>query len=175
MCIPSLVVSNFQVEEDVCKVFCQSFPEKHLGRIRQEEILYLFSLGTYVLLLGKCCRGWGADESLVGCEKRRGDSEATTINQSRNENFGAGIIAKPSTPQRQLDTSDPLHKYKSAGDSKRQQTIIVPYGSPGRGMRRATIGGKLDLGSFLIGVEISLRNDDPNMTQGLFAPLTNGT
>ena len=169
-----MVVSNFQVEEDVCKVFRQSFPEEHLGRIRQEELLYLFSLGTYVLLLGKCCRGWGADESLVGNEKRRGDLEATATSQFQND-FRAAIIAKSSTPQRQPHVSDPLQKYKSAGDSKRQQTIIVPYGSPGRGHRRTTIGGKLDLGSFLIGVEISLRNDDPNMMQGLFAPLTNGT
>ena len=169
-----MTVFNLQVEEDVCKVFHQSFPEDCFGRIKQEELLRLFSLGTYVLLLGKCCRGWGADELLVGNEKKRG--EASITSQLQNESSGAAVIAKPSTstPQRQPNAPDPLQKYKSAGESRRQQTIIVPYGSPERGMRRATVGGKLDLGSFLIGIDISLRDEDPNMTQGLFAPLTNG-
>ena len=162
-----------QVEEDVCRVFCQSFPEEHLDRVKQEELLFLFSLGTYVLLLGKCCRGWGADDSLVGNERK--GNKAIVTSQLHNESFRAPVIAKPHTPQRQLHTPDPLQKYKSAGESRRQPTILVPHGSPGGGARRATIGGKLDLGSFLIGVDVSTRDEDPNMTQGLFAPLTNGT
>lgn len=40
-----------------------------------------------------------------------------------------------------------------------------------RGDRR---GARLDVGTFLMGVEISLRNDNPSLTEGLFGPLTNG-
>ena len=92
-----------------------------------------------------------------------------------NESFTSPVIADPPKSQRLVHAPDPLQKYKSVAESRRQQTIIVPHGSPSRGIRKATIGGKLDLGSFLIGVDISLRDEDPNMTQGLFAPLSNGT
>ena len=40
-----------------------------------------------------------------------------------------------------------------------------------RGERR---GARLDAGSFLIGVEVSLRDCEAEMTQGLFGPLTQG-
>ncbi len=40
-----------------------------------------------------------------------------------------------------------------------------------RGERR---GAKLDVGTFLIGVEVSLRHSEPVDTEGLFGPLTNG-
>ena len=155
-------------------MFSQSFPEEQLGRIKQEELLSLFSLGTYVLLLGKCCRGWGADDTSDGGKRTRGNVGSKT--ELHDESFRAPVIAEPpSTPQRQVHAPDPLQKYKSVGESRRQRTIVVPHGSPARGVRKATIGGKLDLGSFLIGVDVSLREEEPSMTQGLFAPLSNGT
>ena len=164
---------TFQIEEDVCSVFYRSFPEEHLGQVKQEELLSLFALGTYVLLLGKCCRGWGTEDSLSKSGGGGGSIE-TNRSQLHNESFTTPVIADPPKPPRLVHASDPLQKYKSiAAESRRQETIIVPYGSPPRGVRKANIGGKLDLGSFLIGVDISLRDEDPNMTQGLFAPLSN--
>ena len=172
-CVPVFTFCTFQIEEDVCRVFYQSFPEEHLGQVKQEELLGLFALGTYVLLLGKCCRGWGMEDSLskpVG----GGGSVETNRSQLHDESFTTPAIPDPPKPPRLVHASDPLQKYKSVAESRRQQTIVVPYGSPPRGTRKATIGGKLDLGSFLIGVDISQRDEDPNMTQGLFGPLSNG-
>ena len=140
-----------------------------MGHIKQEELLSLFCFGTYVLLLGKCCRGWGAEDNSI---KDRGGKAGGRL--LHNESFKAPVIAEPPKQQRQMHAPDPLQKYKTTGESRRQQTIVVPHGSPPRGTRKATIGGKLDLGSFLIGVDISLREEEPNMTQGLFAPLSNG-
>ena len=155
-------------------MFYQSFPEEHLGQVKQEELLGLFALGTYVLLLGKCCRGWGT-EDLPSKSVSSGEG-GQNRSQLHNESFTTPVIANPpNMPVRLVHASDPLQKYKSAAECRRQQTVIVPYGSPPRGVRKANIGGKLDLGSFLIGVDISLRDEDPNMTQGLFAPLSNGT
>ena len=159
-----------QVEEDVCRVFCQSFPEEHLSQVKQEELLGLFALGTYVLLLGKCCRGWGAEDSLAKATSD-GNREGNTL---QSEDFAAPVIADPPKPLRQVHAPDPLQKYKRVAESRRQQAMVVPQGSPPRGVRKATIGRKLDLGSFLIGVDTSLRDENPNMTQGLFAPLSNG-
>ena len=39
---------------------------------------------------------------------------------------------------------------------------------------RSMAGGKLDLGSFLIGVEVSGRDLDPERMAGVFGPFTNG-
>ena len=39
---------------------------------------------------------------------------------------------------------------------------------------KPTNRGKLDLGSFLIGIELSMRDIDPENMEGLFGPLTNG-
>jgi hypothetical protein len=165
-------------------VFYQSFPEEHLSQVKQEELLGLFALGTYVLLLGKCCRGWGTEDKSTGNggtgrggEGGGGGVETNrTLSQLHNESFTSPVMADPlpRPPRLRVHAPDPLQKYKSVAESRRQQTIIVPYGSPPRGARKANIGGKLDLGSFLIGVDISLREEDPNMTQGLFAPLSNG-
>ena len=150
----------------MCRVFVQSFPEQQLGQVREEELLSLFSLGTFVILLGKCCRGWGADTETTatgrygetGREKLQGESLK---------------LATSTLPQRQAHAPDPLQKYKSTGEMR--QPIVVPHGSPGRRTQRATMaGGKLDHGSFLIGVDVSLREEEPAMTQGLFAPLSNG-
>ena len=137
--------------------------------MKQEELLGLFALGAYVLLLGKCCRGWATEDLLIN---KAGGGGETKRSQLHNDSFRAPVMAEPPKPQRLAP--DPLQKYKSAAESRRQQTIIVPHGSPPRGVRKATIGGKLDLGSFLIGVDVSLRDEEPNMTQGLFAPLSNG-
>ena len=161
-------------------MFYQSFPEEHLGQVEQEDLLSLFALGTYVLLLGKCCRGWGTEDSLSGKPgdggSGRGEKRATTDwSQLHDESFTTPVMADPPKPPRLVHAPDPLQKYKSVAESRRQQTVVVPYGSPPRGVRKANIGDKLDLGSFLIGVDISLRDEDPNMTQGLFAPLSNGT
>ena len=170
-----------QIEEDVCRVFHQSFPEEDLDQVKQEELLGLFALGTYVLLLGKCCRGWGTDDSLskpsdsAGRKEERGGIETNLRSLLHNDSFASPEMADaPRPPRLRVHAPDPLQKYKSIAESRRQQTIVVPCGSPLRGVRKANIGGKLDLGSFLIGVDVSLREEDPNMTQGLFAPLSNG-
>ena len=92
----------------------------------------------YVLLLGRCCRGWGVGE--------------TTLKTTEQDHFTQPVV------------SDPLQKYQQ-GDERRSPHVTR---SP---IKRR--GCKLDVGSFLIGVEISLRQQAPELTQGLFGPLTN--
>lgn len=140
-----------------------ALPEEYLPCIIEEEVLSLMCLGAYVLLLGKCCRGWGADE------RRRREEESGNQSHTHWEGLPAcpGILKATKGY-----ISDPLQQYRT--DSRHPRTIVVP-GSPLRRARRAAMGGRLDLGSFLIGVEVSLRDSNPQMTAGLFGPLTNGT
>ena len=144
-----------QVEEMVCATFRRSLPEEHLTSIKEEEVLSLMCLGAFMLLLGKCCRGWGADE------RGRGEGTSGSIHN----------IIPPIMTHKQHFTSDPLQEYKTETCRPRTpRTIVVPSSS----LRRASRGGRLDLGSFLIGVEVSLRDCIPRETVGLFGPLTNG-
>lgn len=73
--------------------------------MEEEEVLQFMCLAGYVLLLGRCCRGW--------------------------------------TPKR----------------------------SPHKGHPQTAL---FDVGSFLIGVEVSMRQLVPEKTKGLIGPLTNG-
>ena len=83
-------------------------------------------------------------------------------------------IGKVKVQRRTTKSSpDPLQKYKTPGRRVSIQPIAMGEGhSPKlRGDRR---GMRLDSGSFLVGVEVSLRDCEPNMTEGLFGPLTQG-
>lgn len=138
----------------MCTAFRMALPEEHLTRIKKEEVLSLMCLGAFVLLLGKCCRGWGADE------RGRGEGASGSVHN----------IIPPIMNPKQRFTADPLQEYKTESCRRNPRTIVVPSSS----LRRASRGGRLDLGSFLIGVEVSLRDCIPRETVGLFGPLTNG-
>ena len=113
-------------------------------------------------MLGRCCRGWGVEK---GVPRRNG-------NPVHNE-----IISEVQRPsQKPSRVSDPLRQYKRMVDETRPTgTVTIPGCRPLQGeTRQEKMRPGLDLGSFLIGVEISLRDSEPNMTQGLFGPLSNG-
>lgn len=134
-------------------------------QVKEEELLCLMCLGAYVLLLGRCCRGWGAEEAATGGRRERGAEPRPTPDMTEKRTLSSQAQGG------QRPVRDPLQQYKVVRGS--EAAIVVP-GSPARRKSRATMGGKLDLGSFLIGVEVSLRHSHPKMTQGLFGPLTNG-
>lgn len=95
-----------QVEEEICSNFRSLFLKQGVKDMEHDKVLHFMCLAGFVLLLGRCCRGW-----------------------------------------------TPKHSpYKS-----RPQTTLF------------------DVGSFLIGVEVSLRQLVPEKTKGLIGPLTNGT
>lgn len=150
-----------QFSEEVCAAVRMAFPDDHYTRVREEELLCLVSLGTYVLLLGKCCRGWGEEE--VG-GRGRGDGKPLT-----DCNSDSPVVMAASRMVR-----DPLHQYKLNGAPR--QAVVVPAAqeSSPRRARRARMAGRLDLGSFLVGIEVSLRHSHPRVSQGLFGPLSNG-
>jgi len=93
------------VEEAICTNFKQLFIEQGIKEIKQDEILHYMCLAGFVLLLGRCCRGWGPKYGLHN--------------------------ARPQT------------------------------------------ANLFDVGSFLIGIEVSLRQLMPEQTKGLIGPLTN--
>ncbi len=155
-----------QVEEDVCGSFRLSLPEDYLASIDQEEIVNLMCLGAYVLMLGRCCRGWGTKESGRGAgEDGAGESKGTWENSDSS---------RPELVRRQV--KDPLQQYSTVMAQRQPHAhVAVASNSPGRRVtRKAMMGERLDLGSFLLGVEVSLRHSNPTMTRGLFGPLTNG-
>ena len=113
--------------------------------VGQEDLLSLVCLGVYVLLLGRCCRGWGEEGREGGCE---GEGERGRIR-------------------------DPLQHYHPRRPQHPPPAAVVP-GFPPQRVRRGRMAGRLDLGSFLVGLEISLRQSHPRQTRGLFGPLTSG-
>ena len=159
--------SAAQVEEVVCSNFRMSLPEEHLTCIKEEEVLSMMCFGAFVLMLGKCCRGWGSDEQRA---RGRGDGASDSVLHENSTKAGLTPATPQSTKPKKRFISDPLQQYKM--DSRCPRTIVVPS-SPLRRASRAMVGGRLDLGSFLIGVEVSLRDCIPRETVGLFGPLTN--
>ena len=133
----------------MCVAFHLAFPEDPQPGVREDDLLCLACLGAYVLLLGRCCRGWGEEG-----KRRRGE-----------------------TPPGPGAAQDPLHHYQRLRGGLRSHDhpgVVIPQPLSPRRPRRATMTGRLDLGSFLVGVEVSLRHTHPRLTQGLFGPLTNG-
>lgn len=153
----------------MCNRFKQSLPEEYLRVLKEEETLSLMCLGAYALMLGKCCRGWGLEEGLT-----RDRSEPHPLTDDSGTNFTT--VVPDSVKQRQHFSQDPLQRYKLAGSSRGHKPVVVSQSSPGvlRHNKRGALNGRLDLGSFLIGVEASTRHSEPQSTQGLFGPLTNG-
>ena len=94
------------------------------------------------------------------------------LNWGGGGNGELGGEGTPPIPLNLVTSSGPLQQYRT--DSRCPCTIVVS-GFSLRRARRVAIGGRLDLGSFLVGVEVSLRDSSPQMTAGLFGPLTNGT
>ena len=156
---PSLPPSlTHQIEDEICEQFKLLLPEHCQSSILPEDQFKLFTLGTYILLLAKCCRGWGT-------ERRTWERPIGSSVHRKGQGSAAHYQVFP----------DPLQKYKTPGRGRGVsiQPIAVGEGhSPKlRGDRR---GMRLDSGSFLVGVEVSLRDCEPDMTEGLFGPLTQG-
>ena len=128
--------------------FLQSFPVEYSAKVPRKELLGLMSLGAYVLLLGVCSRGWGL----------LNDSAKTLSSED-------GLRTLPSIP-----APDPLLKYKQGAE--RLSQVLDPKG--GRTRRRSESRKRIDQGSFLVGVDVSVRQLAPELTQGLFGPLSNG-
>ena len=76
----------------------------------------------------------------------------------------AGRTERRKPSQVNLVMPDPLQRYQEQDDIGKTQPVVQA------GSRKA--GRQLDVGSFLVGVELSLRQLAPEITQGLLGPLT---
>lgn len=164
----------------MCECFQRLLPESCQSSIQSHDQFRLFALGTYLLLLGKCCRGWGMERQ-VGMARDRptGTARERIVGSSTRRRIAESASRTIADSAPRYDYSkqvfaDPLHQqFGLSGGTTRVQPIAVGEGhSPKmRGDRR---GARLDVGSFLIGVEVSLRDSEPSITEGVFGPLTNG-
>ena len=105
-----------------------------------------------MVLLGRCCRGWGCsqDTGLEGASKHR-DGASNPLGE----------------------TSEPLSLSNPAEGAVGQASAGVGNNGVQPGGKRTAMRGQLDLGTFLVGVDVSLRDLFPDLTVGLFGPLTN--
>ena len=170
----------------MCESFRRTLPEECLTNIESEETLSLLCLGAFVLMLGRCCRGWGDEgrtdkergggerERRVGGRMERGRGDGASWSKLLEESSKMLGPVFPDVQKAKRYVQDPLQSYKLRGVQE-PHTIVVP-GSPQntKAARKVAMGAQLDLGSFLIGVEVSLRDCEPKKTAGLFGPLTNG-
>ena len=112
-------------------------------------------------MLGRCCRGWGQQRDEGRREEgRREEGRGRLQSDSR----GCPMVPRPPKPSYH---SDPLQRY---GAGPRQ----LPLSPLKRARQAAMGGGRLDVGTFLVGVEVSGRESTPRATEGLLGPLTNG-
>ncbi len=156
----------------MCEQFKLLLPESCQNAIQQENQLHLFTLGAYVLLLGKCCRGWGTQRHRH--TSKRHHVGTTTMTDSRDRPITGrhrdGIQAT-------FIKTKPLpvlaDNYNMLGGRPGKELAEEEHSPEMRGGRKGT-SSRLDIGSFLIGVEVSLRDSEPSWTEGLFGPLTNG-
>ena len=145
---PKKGLQFIKISEKVGCTFLQSLPVEYSSKIDRKELLSLMCLGAYVLLLGVCSKGWGLND-------------LTSSYRSHN------IDENPSDDV-SIPAPDPLLKYNK-GDSRLSQ--VMEGGRSDR--RRSDSRKKMDVGSFLVGVDVSVRQLAPELTQGLFGPLSN--
>ena len=145
---PEKGLHTIKVPDNVGFNFLQSLPIEYSAKIEQKELLSLMCLGVYVLTLGVCSKGWGLGD-VTARHNYHGTGEDTATNV-------------------QIPAPDPLLKYNK-GDIRLSQ--VLNDGSSGR--RRSDSRRHMDIGSFLIGVDVSIRQLAPELTQGLFGPISN--
>ena len=142
-----------QVEDVVCEALKASSPSSTISNIPEQQLMKIFCLSAFTVMLGRCCRGWGKDEVVA--------------NQLRGQADGcSGCFL----PQEGSSTKVPTVTQLVRG---RTQQPVQGQCRP-KTAHRSMTGGRLDLGSFLIGVEITARDLDPDRMAGVFGPLTNG-
>ena len=91
-----------------------------------------------------------------------------------------GCVARMQPPQPQEGASNPLGRAPnptggpSGGqDNLEHTTAASSDGGQAQVGKRPAMRGQLDLGTFLIGVDVSLRNLFPDLMVGVLGPLTN--
>lgn len=137
----------------MCAALKASIPDGSISNIPARRLMKIFCLSAFTVMLGRCCKGWGKDELVA--------------NQLRGQADGcSGCFL----PQEGSSTKVPTVTQLVRGIT---QQPVEGQCRP-KTAHRSMTGGKLDLGSFLIGVEISARDLDPERMAGVFGPLTNG-
>lgn len=147
---PERSTEFIKIPESLGSSFVHSLPIEYSSKIDRKELLSMMCFGAYVLMLGVCSKGWGLSELL--------SRHVVTEDEDPNSDS--------------IPAPDPLLKYSK--DEERLNRIMTG----GRGQtarRRSDTRKKMDVGSFLIGVNVSVRQLAPELTAGLFGPLTNGT
>jgi len=155
----------------VCEEFSHAFSDLcQLSKtVRYEDRLQLFAMGVYILLLARCCRGWG-HRTAVPSQYAHG-KDVYLLSQRLQQ---AGLD-KAYVNSHEEFHGNPVNSSLTA-DSGLGGVNFPAVGmenfSQMKGLRRK--GTKLDAGTFLLGVEVSLRHLEPVETEGLFGPLSNG-
>ena len=126
-------------------------------------------MGVYILLLARCCRGWGYSNA-APFHYARGRDTYLLSNHLRQAGLDVAY-----TNSHEDFSENPLNSTLTA-DSGLGGVNFPAVGAENspqmKGSRRK--GAKLDAGTFLLGVEVSLRHSEPVETEGLFGPLSNG-
>ena len=160
--------------------FDRLLPSYCQNSIQQEDQFYLFTLAVYILLLAQSCRGWGRGADLTCTTSIGADSFVTSAKLGTS----VGRLNR-------LDSSDEVQFSTMGLSAVCKQVPSDNFEIQGRNVEEervplATVGesspkligerrqDRLDVGTFLVGVEVSHRNGNPSLTEGLFGPLTNG-
>ena len=152
---PRKALQFIKIPEKVGFNFLQSLPIEYSAKIDRKELLSTMCLGVYVLMLGVCSKGWGLGDLT-----------------SRYSGHG-GMEEDGTDTSQMVPAPDPLLKYNQ-GDIRLSQVLGGGGGGGGRSARRRSDSRKkMDAGSFLVGVNVSARQLAPELTQGLFGPLSN--
>ena len=147
--------SSLQVEDEVCAALKTSVPGSSIASIPEQQLMKVFCLSAFTIVLGRCCRGWGKNEKVA--DRLRGQADGCSGCFQAQDVSSTKVLAAAhnvwGTAQQSVERRI-QHRPKTA--------------------HRSIAGGKLDLGSFLIGVEVSGRDLDPERMAGVFGPFTNG-
>lgn len=128
--------------------FNKNLPESYLGNIGNDNLLLLLCLSVYTVLLGRCCRGWGCGQDAA----------------PQPQEGASNPLGRPPNP-----TGGPL----GGQDNLEHTTTASSDGGQVQDGKRPAMRGQLDLGTFLIGVDVSLRDLFPDLMVGVLGPLTN--
>ena len=139
----------------MCATLRGSVPGSSIASIPEQHLVQIFCLSAFTLMLGRCCRGWGKDEKVANQLRGQADGCSGCFqNQEGSSTRVPAVTHNVRGVTQQSAEGRAQHRPKTA--------------------HRSMAGGKLDLGSFLIGVEVSGRDLDPERMAGVFGPFTNG-
>lgn len=137
-----------QLHDEITEAYQENLPQECWKQLPADDLLYLFTLGVFVVVMGHCCRGWDGNRKQ---QQQNSLLSATHLAVDRG-GTGSWVNSANFSSTRALDRPGTVRVHSN------NQRGNAPPGA----------------GYFIVGVQLSLRDLSPSQLLPVFGPLTNG-